>query len=57
MPIQIDMEMPKNCEACIFSSYGSLEIYCAAMKGYADILEGEAWERRADDCPLVEVEE
>ena len=56
MPVQIDMEMPESCEVCPFSSYyGSLKIFCTAMKGYVDISEGEALERRADDCPLVEV--
>ena len=56
MPVQIDMEMPESCEACPFPSYGSHGIFCAAMKRYADIPEDEIWERRADDCPLMEVE-
>ena len=51
------MEMPESCETCPFPSYGSHGIFCAAMKRYADIPEEEIWERRADDCPLVEVEE
>lgn len=57
MPVQIDMEMPESCEACPFPSYGSHGIFCAAMKRYADIPEDEIWERRADDCPLVETED
>lgn len=57
MPVQIDMKMPESCEACPFPSYGSHGIFCAAMKRYADIPEDEIWERRADDCPLVETED
>lgn len=58
MPVQIDMEMPESCERYPFSSYyGSFKIFCTVMKGYANIPEKEAWEKRADDCPLVEVEE
>ena len=51
--IQIDMEMPKNCNGCLFSVYEE-EFncnYCLFTAKTAIRM------RRHDDCPLKEVEE
>lgn len=47
-----NMDMPKNCETCKFSSYHDGDDYCDLYK----ILHGYAWRAKDvkwdDDCPL-----
>ena len=49
------MEMPKNCANCLFNAYyENLGGYiCEHLSKIID--KDERWEKRHDDCPLVEI--
>ena len=52
-----DIDMPKNCETCKFSSYHDGDDYCDLYK----IMHGYAWRAKDvkwdNDCPLKSTDE